>query len=261
MIKKWIKRVDNALLGQRLRRFMENLRKIKINKKLSKLESKLDYKFVVYHNKNNNLISQLCDQYGSDKGEIKTKGHPYPWPSHTYADFYSRLFSHCKDSVTRVFECGLGTNNPHILSNMGIHGKPGASLRVWRDYFPNATIVGADIDRDILFQEERIKTFYMDQLNPMSINTFWQQAGVENFDLMIDDGLHTFPAGSCLFENSISKLAPHGIYIIEDVYPVDLVKYRDFFSTKNFSVDYVRMFRPTVGLGDNSLVVIRGNAS
>ena len=48
-------------------------------------------------------------------------------------------------------------------------GKPGASLRVWRDYFPNAIIYGADIDKDILFAEERIKTFYIDQLDPVAI--------------------------------------------------------------------------------------------
>ena len=39
-----------------------------------------------------------------------------------------------------VFECGLGTNNPDLQGNMTVDGMPGASLRVWRDYFKNAQI-------------------------------------------------------------------------------------------------------------------------
>ena len=35
--------------------------------------------------------------------------------------------------------------------NMTASGKPGASLRVWRDYFNNAQVIGADIDKRILF--------------------------------------------------------------------------------------------------------------
>jgi hypothetical protein len=69
----------------------------------------------------------------------------------------------------KVFECGVGTNNPNITSNMGVNGQPGASLRVWRDYFQNAEVFGADIDRGILFEEQRIRTFYVDQTNKDSI--------------------------------------------------------------------------------------------
>ena len=49
---------------------------------------------------------------------------------------------------------------PH---HMPIDSTPGASLRAWRDFFPNATILGADLDREVLFEEERITTGYMDQ--------------------------------------------------------------------------------------------------
>ena len=42
---------------------------------------------------------------------------------------------------------------------------PGASLRAWRDYFVKADIYGADIDKKILFNENKIKNFYVDQEN------------------------------------------------------------------------------------------------
>ena len=204
-------------------------------------------------------LASLCDKYGSDKGEIKSAGHPYPWPSHSYSDYYRRLWGHCRNSVTKVFECGLGPNNPNLTSSMGISGKPGASLRVWRDYFPKAFVYGADIDKDILFFEERIKTYYIDQTNPEAIAQFWSAVDETDFDFMVDDGLHVFDHGACLFTHSIERLAPFGIYVIEDVQQNDLRKYKEFFKTTNYLVDFVSLYRPNLALGDNNLVVVRKN--
>ena len=39
----------------------------------------------------------------------------------------------------------------------------------------------------------------------------------ENFDIIIEDGLHKFDANVCFFENSIHKLKPNGYFIIEDI--------------------------------------------
>lgn len=136
-------------------------------------------------------------------------------------------------------------------------GKPGASLRVWRDYFPNAIIYGADIDKDILFAEERIKTFYIDQLDPVAIKECWSSINERDFDFIVDDGLHTFDAGLTLFVQSIDRLSIDGVYIIEDVAINDLIKYKKFFSNSEYEVDYVLMNRPDLPLSDNSLVVIR----
>jgi hypothetical protein len=213
---------------------------------------------VSYYRKDpNNELAKLCDYYGSDKGELQKVGHPYPWPSHTYTDYYSRLFAHSRNTIVKVFECGLGTNNPNIPSSMGIHGKPGASLRVWRDYFPNAIIWGADIDESCLFQEERIRTHYIDQLETSSIQEFWKWTEVRDFDFIVDDGLHTFEAGSNLFLNSIEHLSGSGIYVIEDVYFGDLLRYKEFFKDTEFLVDYVSMSGTNLNFGDNNLVVVR----
>lgn len=225
---------------------------------ISPLDRAFDYRGVFRYHKNRHCeLSALCDQYGSDKGEIVPTGHPYPWPAHTYADFYQRLWGHCRPFVKKVFECGLGTNNPSFPSSMGTQGKPGASLRVWRDYFPNAQIYGADIDKAVLFSEPRIHTDYLDQLNPDSIAAYWEAVRVRDFDWMIDDGLHTFAAGSCLFQHSIARLASHGIYLIEDVSQPDLLEYQRYFQDQDYQVDYVSLYRPNHTLGDNNVVVIR----
>jgi hypothetical protein len=211
---------------------LPELKNLKAKISLEKmLKDNSTFSYTVFYEKDpTNYLAELCDKYGSDKGEIKTTGHPYPWPSHTYADFMCSRFGHCREMIRRVFECGLGTNNPNLLSTMGAQGRPGASLRVWRDYFPDAMIFGADIDSTILFEEERIKTFYVDQTVKTSIVELWQQIGVADFQLMIDDGLHRFEAGICLLENSISKLADNGYYIIEDVLPYDMLRYKSYFS-------------------------------
>jgi hypothetical protein len=211
-----------------------------------------------YDKPKDSLLNSLCDKYGSDKGEIKGSGHPYPWSSHSYADFYERLFGHCRSEIKSVFECGLGTNNQDIPSNMTTNGKPGASLRVWRDYFPNARIYGADIDRNILFFDERIKTFYCDQTDPTSVAELWDEMEAVRFCLMIDDGLHTFDAGTILFENSFRMLRDGGVYVIEDVNVNDTHKFRNYFRSRGLCCDIVSFKSGNnIPFGEWSIVMIR----
>jgi len=260
MIKTMLKTADERWLAGRLRKLRIEFFNSEFyqSRCLRNLSASVDHRLLIHYQKNSSsLLSALCDKYGSDKGENQSSGHPYTWPAHTFADYYSRLFDHCRNSVTRVFECGLGTNNPGLISSMGVKGKPGASLRVWRDYFPNAQIFGADIDKDVLFSEERIQTYYIDQTNPQAIAATWKQVGLDNFDFILDDGLHAFFAGVCLFENSIARLSKQGIYVIEDVMQSDLLKYRRYFEGKPYQVDYVNLIRPGLKLENNSLVVIR----
>ena len=90
----------------------------------------------------NNELTNLMNFYGSDKGGKNN--------DHNYASYYSQIFSHKKNEIKNFLEIGLGTNNQNFVSNMGPKGIPLASLRAWRDYFVNANIYGADIDKNIL---------------------------------------------------------------------------------------------------------------
>ena len=203
-------------------------------------------------------LANLCDLYGSDKGSAGKMAAAYTWKPHTYTDFYELLFGHCRSHVKKVFECGIGTNQPDLPSSMTATGKPGASLRVWRDYFPEAIIVGADIDRSILFNEDRIKTGYLDQTNPATINSFWKDLGLTSFDFMVDDGLHTFESSITLFKKSINHLAQFGVYIIEDVSLSDLKRYKLFFGTQQqYQVKYLSLLRTGQKLANNNLVMIK----
>ena len=75
-------------------------------------------------------------------------------------------------------EVGLGSINENVefhMKYMGKNYKPLASLYAWRDYFNNADIYGADIDKKILKNTKRIKTFHVDMLNSNSIKKMWNQ--------------------------------------------------------------------------------------
>jgi SAM-dependent methyltransferase len=101
---------------------------------------------------------------------------------------------------------------------MGHNGRPGASLFGWSEFFHNSHIFGADIDSNILFNTDKIKTFYCDQTNSEIIKNMWNEPALQdNFNIIIEDGLHKFNANVCFFENSIHKLKPNGYFIIEDI--------------------------------------------
>jgi hypothetical protein len=178
----------------------------------------------------NRDLAALCDLYGSDKGSLSEKSDLYFWKPHTYTDFYEIIFSQVRLDNLNIFECGLGSIDPSVPSNMGVKGKPGSSLRVWRDFFPNAMIYGADIDPKTLFQENRIATIQMNQTERNSVNKAMASLNQKSFDIIIDDGLHTFFAGKCLFEFLYSFMTPNGTYVIEDVHQRDKNKFVAFFA-------------------------------
>jgi hypothetical protein len=123
-------------------------------------------------------LKVLFDQYGSDKAS-----------KHNYHLIYGTVLNE-KLTIKNILEVGMGTNNLDVVSNMGKLGKPGASLRAFRDFCLNAEIYGADIDKSILFSEERITTFYVDQTDSKTFQHLKNELP-ELFDLIIDDGLHS----------------------------------------------------------------------
>jgi len=170
----------------------------------------MDY---LFDTKKSTPLCEIMGRNNSDKGSINIESS---W--HNYTTFYYSIFKDLREKQLRVFELGLGTNNVKIPSNMGPRGTPGASLFGWSEFFLNSHIFGADIDSNILFNTDKIKTFYCDQTNPEIIKQMWNTPDLQdNFDIIIEDGLHTFNANVCFFENSIHKLKPNGYFIIEDI--------------------------------------------
>ena len=226
----------------------ENIRKLKYKIKfLNKKNVKNTY---ISNFASISKLSGLMNNNGSDKGGKNNH--------HNYADYYSEIFFHKRKEIKNFLEIGLGTNNISVPSNMGKDGTPLASLRAWRDFFVNANIYGADIDKNILKNEDRIKTFYVDQTNPSTISELFNNIGVNNFDVILEDGLHEFNANICFFENSIKYLSSDGTYIIEDVYYKDQEKFINYFKKKNYNFALIDIYHST-NIANNCLIVINKN--
>ena len=197
-------------------------------------------------------MCHVMTKHGSDKGRLNN-----------YTPVYSALLKERCDQPLRIFELGLGTNNTELPSNMGPYGAPGASLRAWRELFPHALVYGADIDRGILFQEDRIKTFYCDQLDGSSVRELWSHQELRGgMDIIIEDGLHTFEANVAFLQESLGHLRPGGVYIVEDIMWSDADKWYDRLETI-YSKQYPTYEFAFVVLADggnrtcNNLLVLR----
>lgn len=150
-------------------------------------------------------LGDLFARHGSDKST-----------EHDYYEVYGSLLDGKRNDPLRILEIGLGTNNLAFQSNMGLGGRPGASLRAFRDWAPNAEVSGADIDRGVLFEEERVKTYFVDQTDTASLADLASKVG-GSFDLIIDDGLHLPHANLNTIEALLPLLKPSGAMVIEDI--------------------------------------------
>ena len=151
-------------------------------------------------------LCRLFEKHLSDK---------CPLISHSYSKGYYELLNDHRESFKSILEIGIGSYE--LMSPIaGKDYKPGASLRAWREFFPNADIYGFDINSNVLFSEDRIKCFYADQSRKESLVDAVKRAGCK-FDLIIDDGSHMIEDQTLTFHTLAEYVNPNGYYIIEDV--------------------------------------------
>lgn len=154
---------------------------------------------------NVHLLGNLFEHYGTDKGI---------WG---YTPVYNEYLYARRMAVTRVLEIGIcgGRDIPNNIT--------GASLFAWRDFFPNAEIVGVDNDsRWMVAGEERIKTFCCDAYNRDELAATLAEIGPVQFDMIVDDAVHDPIPQINLLCDLMPRLKPDGVYMIEDVCPYKL---------------------------------------
>jgi len=159
-----------------------------------------------------NELDDLAWKYGSDKT---------PRIMHFYTEYYDTILKDKKYSIKKVLELGIGSKE---LMPQCPHYVVGASLRMWRDYFPNAQVYGADILPELMFKDERIETILCDQSKKESLESLIKKTG-NDIDLFIDDGSHR-PGHQILTCLTLMPLLKKDvIYIIEDVGNLDIIPY------------------------------------
>ncbi|MET7682445.1 hypothetical protein [Streptomyces sp. NPDC005423] len=128
------------------------------------------------------------------------------WGTHKYAQHYQRYLQHLKDEEFNLLEIGIGGYNRA--------GQGGASLRMWKHFFPRAQIFGMDIQDKSFVDEDRITTFVGDQSDPESLLAIQEKIG--RLDVIIDDGSHRSPHVVTTFHTLFPLLTDGGIYAVED---------------------------------------------
>jgi len=151
-------------------------------------------------------LKKIFDSYGCDKSQ-----------NHDYHFVYGAVLKSL-GKIDSMLEIGLGTTNTDVVSNMGKIWVPGNSLRAFREYLPGTSIYGADVDKRILFQEERIKTYFVDQTDASTIKALNVKIP-GRLDLLIDDGLHAPNANLAVLAEAFDKIKAGGWLVIEDISP------------------------------------------
>ncbi len=163
------------------------------------------------------ILTTIMSKYNSDKGYGLCNhfryfgGLPPNRVVHNYTYFYHMLFGEYRFEHITIFEMGVGVP-PSV-------GSWGGSLLGWKEYFINSSIYSADIDANYLYNDNRIHSYYVDQENKESIKQLWYNSELESllFDIILDDGPHTYISNYLFYTESIQKLKTYGIYIIEDI--------------------------------------------
>lgn len=127
-------------------------------------------------------LQQIGEKYGTDKATY-----------HKYCDFYE---INLPKTLNRLLE-------------VGVHR--GASIRMWREYYPNTEIVGIDINTPLHIEGVTIL-----QMNSTNLHEL-EKLG--KFDLIIDDGSHTMCDQQIFMNYALDNmLTEHGIFIMEDLH-------------------------------------------
>ena len=182
-----------------------------------------------------NIIDiEFFENGSAELGNILEKNMSDKSTSHNYHILYSYILKSLGvNSNLNILEIGLGTNNPSLISTMGGGGRPGASLYAFKEYLPNSNIYGCDIDKDILFNCDRIQTYYVDQLDFLSFYNFSIQTNNICYDMIIDDGLHSIGANFNTLLFALDRLNNNGWIVIEDIHIIENWKSIDFILSSN----------------------------
>jgi hypothetical protein len=141
-------------------------------------------------------LTTLARVYWSDKAG-----------AHSYTRHYQAHLGHLRRQPIRLLEIGVGGYESPTWG--------GASLRMWRDYFPRGEIHGLDIHEKRI-NEPRIHVHQGDQSDEALLRGLARAHGP--FDVIIDDGSHVNAHVRASFDALFGDyLKPGGFYVVEDL--------------------------------------------
>ena len=138
-------------------------------------------------------LQEMGELFKADKASVQVNGV-------TYYDIYERYFEPIRMNPLCVLELGV---------------KQGGSLLTWQEYFPNARILGVDIDPAAKqVAGPRITVFNCSQDDVVSLEAI---AACGCFDIVLDDASHINQLTIASFNILYKYVKPGGFYILEDM--------------------------------------------
>jgi hypothetical protein len=161
-------------------------------------------------------LNELATKYKTDKGPGE----------HEYTSRYNMYLESFRDVEFNLLEIGVCD---------------GASVKMWKEYFPKATIVAIDIDpRCKEFEEDRIHIHIGDQTDINFLQSVVSKHG--HFEVILDDGGHSWKQQIVSFETLFPRLSYGGLYFLEDMH----TSYRPQSVWDDFQITGVNYFKSIV---------------
>lgn len=153
---------------------------------------------------------------------------------HNYLQTYSELF--------QIYE-----KEPITLLEVGVY--KGGSLRLFEDYFINATIIGYDIkdwgDINCTRATRIIKNF--SEVSAAELPN--------NITIAIEDGAHDLNSQIEFVQKVRPKMVKEGIMVIEDIFTRDIQQMKDKLRSMNISFEIFVSFPPKDEDNDNLFII------
>lgn len=161
-----------------------------------------------------------------------------------FIHLYKNYFETFRNKKLNLLEIGIDKGN---------------SLRLWREFFTNANIIGIDIEKKD-FTIDGVDFFIGDQSNLNFLKTVINE--YKTFDIIIDDGSHFTKHIITSFNILFPYLNEDGMYIVEDLQTSYIPRYggsRFKLNKKNTSMNFFKRLSDSVNYEQNDKPFIKKN--
>ncbi len=150
-------------------------------------------------------LCQLATQFMTDKSPYNVMTHRHPYTM--VYDMFLRPYQ-ARGAALHLGEVG-------ILN--------GASIRMWREYFPDASISAFDIEKESVEKVStirRVSGYLVDAGNSRGLREALSEAteGGKKFHILIEDASHRLDHQLLFLRDAIDFVEPGGLLIIEDIF-------------------------------------------
>lgn len=151
-------------------------------------------------------LNEIGLRHGTDKASS----------THHYLETYEHYLKDWREREFVLLEIGVADGN---------------SIKMWREYFPNAKVYGIDINKDCAGYVDGV--FIGSQTDTAFLDDLFSKIGQPN--IIIDDGSHVGSDMEFTFRYLFPKMKPGGYYIVEDAATLYIPTYSGEFESNGRS--------------------------